>query len=141
MAGNFNGWLIKFGDVVLPNSFLLADGWEDTPNQRVEIDAYRDANVLLHRETSENYKTSIKLNIREMDLTERIALNRVIGLAELPHEDQKQRRVQTTYWNDETLAYTTGIFYIADTTYTIKHLDEEKNDIKYKPFSLELTEY
>ena len=45
----FGGWLIKFGDVVLPNSFLLADGWESTPNQRVEIDAYRDANILLHR--------------------------------------------------------------------------------------------
>lgn len=45
MPGKFNGWLIKFGDVTLPNSFLLADGWESTPNQRVEIDAYRDANI------------------------------------------------------------------------------------------------
>ena len=52
----FNGWLIKFGDVILPNSFILADGWESVPNQRVEIDAYRDANVLLHRETSENFQ-------------------------------------------------------------------------------------
>ena len=67
----FGGWLIKFGDVVLPNSFLLADGWESTPNQRVEIDAYRDANILLHRETSPNFKTKLTLNIREMNLEER----------------------------------------------------------------------
>ena len=33
----FNGWLIKFGNVILPNSFILADGWESTPNQRVEL--------------------------------------------------------------------------------------------------------
>ena len=78
----FGGWLIKFGDVVLPNSFLLADGWESTPNQRVEIDAYRDANILLHRETSPNFKTKLTLNIREMNLEERRAWNNIIGLAE-----------------------------------------------------------
>ena len=54
---NFQGWLLKIGDVQLPNSFIVADGWDSTPNQRTEIDAYRDANVLLHRETSSNYKT------------------------------------------------------------------------------------
>ena len=80
----FGGWLIKFGDVVLPNSFLLADGWESTPNQRVEIDAYRDANILLHRETSPNFKTKLTLNIREMNLEEIRAWNNIIGLSELP---------------------------------------------------------
>ena len=57
--GNFQGWLIKFGDVILPNAFLLADGWESTPNQRLEIDAYRDANALLHRETAKDFKTKL----------------------------------------------------------------------------------
>ena len=61
----FNGWLIKFGNVILPNSFIMADGWESVPNQRVEVAAYRDANVLLHRETSENFKTKLTLTIRE----------------------------------------------------------------------------
>ena len=92
----FGGWLIKFGDVVLPNSFLLADGWESTPNQRVEIDAYRDANILLHRETSPNFKTKLTLNIREMNLEERRAWNNIIGLAELPQTEKNQRRVRCT---------------------------------------------
>lgn len=137
----YQGWLIKFGNVVLPNSFLLADGWESTPNQRVEIDAYRDANVLLHRETSANFKTKIKLNIRETTLPEREALKNVIGLAALPSEDRKQRRVMVTYWNDETLEYTTGTFYIADTTYTIHRTDDTKMDLEYNAFTLSLTEY
>ena len=47
----FEGWLIKFGGIILPNSFILADGWNSVPNQRVELSAYRDANILLHRET------------------------------------------------------------------------------------------
>lgn len=141
MSANFQGWLIKFGNVQLPNSFLVADGWESTPNQRMELDAYRDANVLLHRETAANYKTKIKLNIRELTLAERVALDNVIGLALLPATDARQRRVSVTYWNDESLSYVSGIFYIPDLTYVIHRVDEENNDIEYQPFSLTLIEY
>lgn len=141
MAGSFQGWLIKFGNVILPNSFLLADGWEATPNQRLELDAYRDAFAYLHRETADNFKSKMTLNIREMTLQERIAFDNVIGLATLPSSDKKQRKVAVTYWNDETLAYCSGEFYIADTTYSIHRVDEDHNDIEYNSFSLTLTEY
>ncbi len=141
MAGNFEGWLIKFGNVQLPNSFLLADGWESTPNQRIEVSAYRDANVYLHRETSSNYKTKLKLNIREMSLIERIAFDNVISLATLSVNDKKQRKVSVTYWNDETLDYSEGAFYITDTTYSHHRVDEEKKDIEYNPFTMTLVEY
>ena len=137
----FGGWLIKFGDVVLPNSFLLADGWESTPNQRVEIDAYRDANILLHRETSPNFKTKLTLNIREMNLEERRAWNNIIGLAELPQTEKNQRRVRCNYWNDETLEYSAGIFYMSDTTYSIHTLSEQERDIDYNDFKVTLVEY
>lgn len=141
MAGNFQGWLIKFGEVQLPNSFLMADGWESTPNQRIELDAYRDANVLLHRETASSFKTKIKLNIRELTLTERIALDNVIGLATLSVTDKKQRKVRITYWNDETLEYSAGDFYMSDSTYTVHTLNEENKDLEYNPFTITLTEY
>lgn len=141
MAGNFLGWLIKFGNVQLPNSFLLADGWESTPNQRVELDAYRDANVFLHRETASNYKTKIKLNIKEMNLVERMAFDNVISLATLSKVDKNQRKVSVTYWNDETLSYTSGEFYMTDTTYSIHLIDEAGKEIEYNPFSLTLIEY
>ena len=141
MAGNFQGWLIKFGNVILPNSFLLSDGWESTPNQRVEIDAWRDADILLHRETSDNYKTKIKLTIRETTLEERIALDNVIGLAELPDSEQRERRVMLTYWNDEELQYKSGTFYISNPNYSIYKIDEKNKDISYNSFKLTLTEY
>lgn len=141
MAGKFEGWLIKFGNVQLPNSFLLADGWESTPNQRIDLDAYRDADILLHRETSSNYKTKLKLNIREMSLTERIAFDNVIGLATLSINDQRQRKVAVNYWNDEILEYAYGEFYITDTTYVIHNVDEEECDLEYNPFSMTLIEY
>ncbi len=141
MDAIFKGWLIKFGDVILPNSFLMADGWESTPNQRLEIDAYRDANALLHRETADDFKTKLSLNIRDMNLAERRAFNNVIALATLPYTDRKQRRVGITYWNDETLEYSTGIFYITDSKYSIHILDGDDPDIEYNPFTLTLIEY
>lgn len=141
MAENFEGWLIKFGTVTLPNSFLLADGWESTPNQRLELDAYRDANALLHRETADSFKTKITLNIREMTLSERIAFNNVVGLATLSYNDRKQRRVSITYWNDETLEYSSGVFYMPDTDYSIHTVDENNKDMEYNSFTVELIEY
>lgn len=137
----FSGWLIKFGDVILPNSFILADGWESTPNQRVEIDAYRDANVLLHRETSENFKTSITLNIRAMNLEEMTAFKAVIGLATLDINNKKQRRLMVTYWNDEELEYKTATMYMPDVTYSIHTVNEVDRDIEYNGFTIELIEY
>lgn len=138
---SFQGWLIKFGNVQLPNSFLLADGWEDTPNQRIDIDAYRDTNALLHRETSANHKTKIKLNIREMNLSEMEALKNVIGLATLSVDEKRQRKVSVTYWNDEDLSYKTGTFYMPDVTYVAHRVDEVNMNIEYNPFSIELVEY
>ncbi len=137
----FEGWLIKFGNVILPNSFILTDGWESTPNQRVEIDAYRDANVLLHRETSENFKTSLTLNIRSMDLVEMTAFKNVIGLATLEITSKRERRLSVTYWNDEELTYKTATMYMPDITYSIRTVDEAAKNIEYNSFSIELIEY
>lgn len=137
----FDGWLIKFGNVVLPNSFLLVDGWESVPNQRMEIDAYRDGNILLHRETSENFKTSLTLNIRSMDLAEMTAFKNVIGLATLEITSKRQRRLAVTYWNDEELVYKSATVYMPDVTYSIHTVDEDAKDIEYNPFTIELIEY
>lgn len=137
----FEGWLIKFGNVVLPNSYLLADGWESTPNQRMESDAYRDANMLLHRETSENFKTTLTLKIKDMTLEEMSAFKNVIGLATLPESSRRERRVAVTYWNDETLNYCTGEMYMPDITYSIHYVNEDECDIEYNSFTLELIEY
>lgn len=139
----YTGWLLKFGSVILPNSFLLADGWKSKPNQRVEIDAYRDANVLLHRETSENYKTQLTFNVRSMNLLEKMAFTEVINQATVSMADKKQRRVTVTYWNDEINDYKQGTFYIPDIEYTIHTTNDKPGqyNIYYKPFQVKMIEY
>lgn len=138
--GNFQGWLLKFGSVTLPNSFLLADGWEETPNQRTEIDAYRDADILLHRETSSNYKSKFKITIRELNLSEMEAFHTVLNNA---ITNKTERKMDITYWNTEEMNYVHSVtnFYLTDTTYKIHTVDEVKKDILYNSFDMTFIEY
>ncbi len=141
----FEGWLIKFGDVTLPNSFLMNGGWKSNPSQRIELDAYRDSSpqVLLHRDTADGTKTKLELTIRGLTLEEREAFDNVLGIATLGHTEKKERKVNVTYWNDDfgVLDYVTGTFYMKDPEFTIKRVDEENMDIEYGEFKLTLTEY
>lgn len=133
-----NDDLIKFGGTWLPLSYLLADGYETTPNRRTELEAYRDANVYLHRATSPNHKTTLTLNFCPMSQSEKEQVQAIIwGSASMVNETE--RKVYITYWNDETNGYTSGYFYISDITYqTLGRFGGER---WYKPFSLKLTEY
>lgn len=137
---NFNGWLIRFGSQEMPNKFLVTEGWEATPNQRTELDAYRDGNNLLHRETSENYKSKIVLSVPSLTLDEKMAFQAIIDAGMI---DKKERKVDVTYWNDETNQYVTSAtgFYIPDIKWVIKRIDEEEKQIYYKEFTVTLIEY
>ena len=100
MATNFQGYLLKFGDTILPNKFLKADSYSATPNQRTELEAYRDDYTQdLYRVTSEGLKTKIEANVPPMWLEKKIEFQNYIanGLV-----DSLQRKYEVTYWNDET---------------------------------------
>ena len=147
--------LIKFGDTWLPNEYLLADGYESTPNQRTELDAFRDANVLLHRVTSSNYKalqshrqillhritssnhkTNLSFTLCPLTLTDKQYVQSIINGG---MENSTERKVLVTYWNDETNSYETGHFYIHDVTYQI--MGYYGGERWYKSVTYELTEY
>lgn len=132
----FEGWLVKFGSTVLPNSYL--EKYKDKPNQRLELNAARDATALLHRQTSPNYKTSLTIPIRSLYLGEKILLKAIIDAGMV---NERERKVSATYWNDEVMDYRSGVFYIADIEYTISLVNERKLDILYEPFEIQLTEY
>lgn len=133
----FEGWLIKFGDVALPNSYL--EKYKGKPNMRTEIEAWRDAGTLsLHRTTSPFYKSKITLPIRKLYYGEKIFLKALIDAATV---NETERKVKVTYWNDEDMEYKSGEFYIADIEYTIVHVDERKLNMVYEPFNIELIEY
>ena len=132
----FQGWLIKFGETVLPNKYL--EGYKETPNQRLELAAYRDTDALLHRETSPNFKSKIVLSVRELFLGEKIVFKAIVDAGIIL---DTERKVSVTYWNSEEMEYKTGIFYMPDIEYEVKHISEKKFNMLYSAFQIELIEY
>ena len=135
----FQGYLLKFGSVELPNEYLKYDSYSATPDQRTEIEAYRDDYTQeLHRITAEGVKTKIEAEVIPMYLEDKIAFMNVLksGL-----EDALQRKYNVTYWNDEENSYKTGSFYIPDTQFSIHRIDIKRNSILYNSFKLTLIEY
>lgn len=137
-GSSFDGWLLKFGSKVVPNKYLAYDDYTTTPNQRTEVEAYRDLNNLLHRDTSPNFKTKIDFNTRPLYLAEKIDLQSVFASGLV---NRAQRKYNVTYWDDEQNTYMTGVFYMPDVDYKIINVDEETKNILYNKMRFALIEY
>jgi hypothetical protein len=137
-GSDFKGWLIKFGSKTLPNKFLSYDNYTATPNQRTEVEAYRDLNNLLHRDTSPNFKTKIEFDTRPLYLAEKIEMQAVFASGLV---NRSQRKYNVTYWDDEQNTYKSGVFYMPDVEYKIINVDEETNNILYNKMRFALIEY
>ncbi len=131
----FLGWLAKFGDTQLPNSFVKR--YISTPNQRIELSAERDGNVYLHRETSPNYKSTVKLEIMPLKESEMVLFKSILDNGLI---NERERKRSMTYWNTETHSYASGEFYCPDTEYAIAFIDQD-NEPHYESFTLEFIQY
>lgn len=139
MAANFEGWLLKFGDKEFPMEYLALDNCDSTPDQRTELDSYRDGDNLLHRETSPNHKTKLEYNtVDKLTLEEKIIIQETLKAGLL---DDVQRKYQVTYWNDETNEYESGEFYVPDIVFRQKKVDREKKTIIYGSIRIAMIEY
>lgn len=133
----FQGWLVKFGNTVLPNSYL--EKYDETPNQRLELDAYREsATATLRRTTSPYFKSKIEIPIRKLYYGEKIVLKAIVDSGTT---NAVERKVNLTYWNSEIMDYASGEFYMPDIKYTISHIDRNRLNMVYDPFTITLIEY
>lgn len=132
----FNGHLIKFGGTVLPNKFIRPESFVATPNQRMEIDAWRDGNGMLHRETYPATKTKIEWETPALNLAAKQQLQAIINAAV---SVAIERKVSVTYWNDEVNDYKTMTAYLPDIQFTVRTITA--TDIWYNPIRFALVEY
>lgn len=135
---DWKGYLLKFGNVEVPNSYIkMDDGNEQTPNQREEVSAKRDDYTrALSRVTATGQITKMSYVFRSLNLTQMRALRTVMrnGLI-----SEKERKYNVTYWNDENLRYEQGAFYIPDITYRRRMVDS--TGIWYREFTMTLIGY
>lgn len=137
-ATTWKGYLLKFGNTEVPNSYIKMDsGNEQTPNAREEVKATRDDYTRkLSRTTATGHITKMSFVFRSLNIAQRRALKNVMqqGLV-----DANQRKYNVTYWNDENLRYERGDFYIPDITFSRKMVSS--STLIYNEFTMTLIGY
>ena len=125
----FSGYLIKVGSTEIPLTYMRAETYSVTPNQRMEWSAERDINGNLHRKTVSNMPPKIEFKTPLMTNREIAALNAMFQAAfTVPSE----RKLPVTYYDAETDSYKTHDCYMPDTQYQIRNVDIAKNIINYE---------
>lgn len=134
----FKGYLVKFGSVALPNSYIKMDsGNTSTPNQREELKATRNDNTRkLYRVTADGMISQFSIVIRQLTNVQMSALRNVMNKGLL---DKKQRKYDVTFWDDEELCYKNAPMYIPDITY--ERIMVGDNFVLYNSFTMEFIGY
>lgn len=139
MANNYKGYLIKAGNSskIMDMRWIVRKSYRSKPNQREEIEAYRDDYTRnLTRVTAPGLKSNVKFTIVRADLDTKIAIQSFFNGAMV---NKLQRKVHLTIWNDEDNEYQTGYYYLPDIEWTIE--DADSNTIYYKETAIELQQY
>ena len=134
----FQGYLVKFGSVELPNSYIKMDsGNTMTPNQVEDIKATRTLNTReLKRTVASGNITKFQLVFRPLTNIQLSALRNIMrsGL-----QSESERKYRVTYWNDHNLRYEVGSFYIPDIT--DQRMVVYDDHILYNSFTMEFIGY
>lgn len=129
----FSGYLIKVGEagseVEIPLTYMRAETYTVTPNQRLEWSAERDTTGVLHRETVANQPPKIEFETPLMTNSDINALNTIIAAA---YTNSSERKLTVTYYDPETDSYKTHECYMPDVHYEIRNVDTVNNVINYE---------
>ena len=137
----YNGYLIKLGGssgTPLPMKFIKLDGYNISPNQRMEAEAGRSVTGLLHRTTVAHTASKIEINtpyITNRDVDEMMTLFRNAWTSTL------ERKLNLEYYDMETNSYKAGTFYMPDIKFEIDHIEADINVVVYKEIRIAFIEY
>ena len=143
MATNFKGYLIKSAevdDLIFPEKYISLESYESTPDQREEVEAYRDDYTRdLTRVTADGMKSKVEFSLLDgLTLEQKMEVQDFFNKSMV---DEKERKVHIEYWDDEKNEYKPAYFYYPDIKYQIIRIDKEKNTLIYKAIKYTLIEY
>lgn len=133
----FEGYLMKAGAATFPHKYIQISTYSATPSQRQDLDSYQDSQGNLHRAVVPHDRS--KIVFKTLDNLRLAGKQEIQAFFNGAMSNVRERKVELTYWNDESNAYQTGSFYIPDVTYPIKRI--ESNDIVYESIEYHLIEY
>ena len=129
----FSGYLLKVvnGDSTLtevPLTFMRAETYKVTPQQRLEWSAERDVTGVLHRDTVENKPPKIEFKTPIMTNSMIKQLNTIFQSA---YTNALERKLTVEYYDPESDSYKQHECYMPDVDYVPLKVDTQKNIIWY----------
>lgn len=106
------GYLIKVGNYTIPLTFIKIETYKSAPNQRQDLDSYRDANGYLHRNVLSHTATKLEFETPYLTFKD---MRSLIQNIRANYTDELARTVELTYYDEETDSYKTGTFYMPGT--------------------------
>ena len=135
----YSGYLLKIGGsggTVFPLEYVKLEGYNITPNQRMESEAKRAVTGVLHRTTVSHTASKIEFttpNMTNLDVDAMMALFRTYWTSAI------ERKLTLQYYDMETNSYKEGTFYMPDIKFQIDHIDG--NMVYYKETRIAFIEY
>ena len=135
----FAGYLIKLGGsngTELPMKYMKLDGYNITPNQRMESEAARSVTGVLHRTTVAHTATKIEFNTPYLTNSD---VNNMMTLFRNAWISSAERKLTLQYYEMESDSYKEGTFYMPDIKFEIYKVNG--NTITYKETRIAFIEY
>ena len=112
----FNGYLIKVvngaNSYTIPLEYMKLESYKIAPNQRQDLDSYRDANGYLHRNVLSHTASKIEF---ETPYLYRSQMRSLIQNIRALFSDNLARTLTLEYYDEESDTYKTGTFYMPGT--------------------------
>ena len=134
----FNGSLIKLSGDNFPLQYVFKESYKVTPNRRQDLDPYRDANGLLHRNTISHTATTIQFQTKPMWNDE---FDAMMSFIRSRYTNSLEKKLHITYFSPDINDYKTGDFYVPDVEYNMDLVDTTRRKIFYLSTTLEFIEY
>ena len=133
---SYSGFLIKVGNYTVPFRYIEAKKYKCGIKGQ-DLDSYRDANGILHREALKN--KAIKTEWEIPTGKEESELRELMDNIRSQYTNQIEKKALVTAWMPEIGDYVTMDCYMPDVEYTIDYADE--STIEYSSFRLAFIGY
>ncbi|MCH1984161.1 hypothetical protein MCG98_16465 [Ruminococcus sp. OA3] len=113
----FDGYYLKFGNAIFPNSLLIEESYSCTPDQKIVIDSYIDVNRNEHRDISSSRRATVSVTTKAYLTTQE--QNQMISIMRQGLLNEIEGRYKVSFWNPNIDGYSTMEAFLSDIEYVV----------------------
>lgn len=133
----YQGYLFKIGMSELPMKYFKEKTFKAKPNQRQDLNSFRNARGRMTRHVVENMPS--KMEIQTIDGLVNDEIEEIMSIIRNNYLNEAERKVSVTMFCQDINDYKTEEMYMVDPEFVVK--DYNENRIKYQAFTLKFIGY